>query len=167
MRMIFKLLYNNVHGSPVNQLITLVSSVDTLYTPMHDLHVGCNQIDFALTLLRPNCMIWFGKKQQWYFLDSIFHSVDIWVSIFYLLFKCSMSYELSSTPPLSVSYNISNLTRSCYFHLRRMKVIRRSITLTVFATIAHAFICSHTDYCNLLFVGLPHWKPLWIVNTVR
>ena len=56
---------------------------------------------------------------------------------------------------LSFSDHIKNLTRSCYYHLRRLKAIRRSASSLVFTSIVHVFICSRIDYCNFLFVGLP------------
>src|SRR6218665_4016136 len=57
---------------------------------------------------------------------------------------------------LTFSDDILTLTRSCYFYLRHLRAIRRSITHTVFATIVHAFICSRIDYCNSLD---PHGSP--------
>ena len=56
---------------------------------------------------------------------------------------------------LTFTEHISNLTRSCFFHLRRLRAIRRSVAPTVFTTIVHAFICSRVDYCNSLLMGLP------------
>ena len=56
---------------------------------------------------------------------------------------------------LTFSDHILTLTRSCYFHLRRLRAIKRSITPIVFATIVYAFICSRIDYYNSLLMGLP------------
>jgi len=42
-----------------------------------------------------------------------------------------------------------------YYHLWRLKAIRRSVSSPVFTSIVHAFICCRIDYCNSLFVGLP------------
>ena len=56
---------------------------------------------------------------------------------------------------LTFSEHINNLTRSCYFQLRRLSAIRRSVFSSVFTSIVHAFICSRIDYCNSLFLGLP------------
>ena len=52
-------------------------------------------------------------------------------------------------------YIISNLTRSSYFHLKRLRVIRRSVSSSIFTTLVHAFVFSRIDYCNSLLVGLP------------
>src|SRR6218665_3799312 len=56
---------------------------------------------------------------------------------------------------LTFADHISLLTRSCYYQLRRLRAIRRSVSANVFLTIVHAFVCSRIDYCNSLLIGLP------------
>src|SRR5678815_4361152 len=56
---------------------------------------------------------------------------------------------------LTFTEHISNLTRSCFFQLRRLRAIRQSVSSSVYTTIVHAFICSRLDYCNSLLMGLP------------
>ena len=66
--------------------------------------------------------------------------------------------DLVVTLDSSVTFteHISNLTRSCFFQLRRLRAIRRSVSPSVFTTIVHnTFICSQLDYCNSLLMGLP------------
>ena len=70
-----------------------------------------------------------------------------------LLYIRDLGVTLDST--LSFRDHISNRTRSCYYHLRRLKANRRSVSSSVFTSIVHAFICSRIDYCNSLFIGLP------------
>src|SRR6218665_3942486 len=55
---------------------------------------------------------------------------------------------------LTFSDHTSNLTRS-YFHLSRLRAIRKSVSISVFTFIVHAFVCSPIDYCNSLLIGLP------------
>src|SRR6218665_2842024 len=55
---------------------------------------------------------------------------------------------------LTFSDHISNLTRS-YFHLRRLRAIRKTVPISVFTIIVHAFVFSPIDYCNSLLIGLP------------
>ena len=45
------------------------------------------------------------------------------------------------------------LLESCYFHLRRLKQIRRYVEPDVIHSLVHAFVTSHLDYCNGLFAG--------------
>src|SRR6218665_1006690 len=57
-----------------------------------------------------------------------------------------VSFTLDSS--LTFSDHISNLTRSSYFHLRRLRAIRKSVSIPVFTYIVHAFVCSRIDYCR-------------------
>ena len=45
--------------------------------------------------------------------------------------------------------------QSSYFHSRRIRVIRRSLSSSITSTLIHAFICSRIDYCNSLLIVLP------------
>ena len=55
----------------------------------------------------------------------------------------------------TLTEHIANLTRSSYFHPRRLRGIRRSVSSAVFTSIIHELICSGIDYPNSLLVGLP------------
>src|SRR6218665_3516320 len=56
---------------------------------------------------------------------------------------------------LTFSLHISHLIRSSYFQLRRLRTIRKAVSVTIFTSIVHAFVCSMIDYCNSLLIGLP------------
>jgi len=56
---------------------------------------------------------------------------------------------------LTFSQHISNLTRSSYFQLRRLRTIRKAVSVPIFTSIVHVFVCSRIDYCNSLMIGLP------------
>src|SRR6218665_124750 len=56
---------------------------------------------------------------------------------------------------LIFSNHISNLTPCSYFHLRRLRDIRKSVSILVFTFLAHAFVCSQIDHCNSLLIVLP------------
>jgi hypothetical protein len=56
---------------------------------------------------------------------------------------------------LDLKQHITNICRQCYFQLRQLRVIRRSLPGDVLKTLLHAFISSRLDYCNSLFYGLP------------
>ena len=47
-------------------------------------------------------------------------------------------------------------TRTCYFELRRLASIRRSLTSTATATLVSAFVLSIINYCNSLLFGSTH-----------
>src|SRR6476660_5996913 len=48
---------------------------------------------------------------------------------------------------LTFTEHISELTRSSYFQLRRLRAIRISVSSSTFISIVHAFVCSRIDYC--------------------
>ena len=136
-----------VHGLPSAQL-ALTGRINAL---SQDLHLWMSSNRLSLNSSKTQ-LIWFGTRQQLAKLD------------FALLAQTFPSFTFSSSvrdlgvvldSTLTFSEHIKNLTRSCYFHLRRLRAIRRSVSSSVFTTIVHAFICSRIDYCNSLFVGLP------------
>jgi len=94
-------------------------------------------------------LIWLGTKQQLLKLDlslltSLFPDFTFSYSV------RDLGVTLDNT--LSFSEHLLHLTRSCYYHLRRLRAIRRSVSSSVFTTIVHAFICCRKS----LFVGLPN-----------
>ena len=56
---------------------------------------------------------------------------------------------------LSMTDYIKKLSRSCFFQLRQLPTIRRSLSKEAIRLILHAFVVSRLDYCNALFTGLP------------
>ena len=57
---------------------------------------------------------------------------------------------------LSMNAHVSNIARTCYFELRRLASIRRSMTSTATATLVSAFVLSRIDYCSSLLFGSVH-----------
>src|SRR6218665_2358879 len=56
---------------------------------------------------------------------------------------------------LTFSQHISKLTLSFYFQLRRLRTIRKAVTVPIFTSILHVFVYSRIDYWNSLLIGLP------------
>src|SRR6218665_81257 len=83
---------------------------------------------------------------------TVFHTLP-----FILLFVTWVSVTLDSA--LTFSQHISNLTRSSYFQLRRLRTIRKAVSVPIFTSIVHAFVCSRIDYCNFLLIGFPKTRP--------
>src|SRR6218665_1323312 len=50
---------------------------------------------------------------------------------------------------------IDQVCRSCYYQLRQLRVIARSLTFNAAVSLVHAFVFSRLDYCSSIFVGLP------------
>src|SRR6218665_695021 len=97
--------------------------------------------------------IWFGTPQQLSKLDLPL-LIERFPSFTFHSSVRNLGVVLDST--LTFSEHVAHLTRSSYFHLRRLRAIRRSfVSSHVFTSIVHAFVCSRIDYCNSLLVGLP------------
>ncbi|KAI2659521.1 putative RNA-directed DNA polymerase from transposon BS [Labeo rohita] len=46
--------------------------------------------------------------------------------------------------------------KSCFYHIRNIVRLRRSLNFKDAKTVIHAFITSRLDYCNSLLYGLPN-----------
>ena len=56
---------------------------------------------------------------------------------------------------LTMRQHIAIITRTCFFHLRRLRSIRRQLGSDVAKRLVSAFVLSRIDYSNALFAGLP------------
>ena len=101
-------------------------------------------------------LIWLGTQQQLHKLNFSLLT-DKFPSFTYSSSVRNLGVTLDSS--LTFTEHISNLTRSCFYQLRRLRTIRRSVTPAVFTSIVHAFICSRVDYCNSLLLGFPSSPP--------
>src|SRR6218665_3881795 len=63
--------------------------------------------------------------------------------------------------------HINRLCRDCYYQLRQLWVISRSLTSTATATLVHAFVTSRLDYCSTLYIGLPAVRLGCIERVIR
>jgi len=57
-------------------------------------------------------------------------------------------------PLLTLSNHVNNLSRSCFYYLRQLRAIRKSLPMHAITTLVHALICSRIDHGNALFIGL-------------
>ena len=56
---------------------------------------------------------------------------------------------------LTFSHHINLIARKCYYKLRQLRVVSRSLTHQSRLTLVHAFVTSRIDCCCYLLVGLP------------
>jgi len=55
---------------------------------------------------------------------------------------------------LTMANLIAALSRSCFFHLRRLRFIKQSLTPDANKTLVHAFVSNRLDCCNGLLAGV-------------
>ncbi len=56
---------------------------------------------------------------------------------------------------LTMRQHVNRTASSCFFHIRRLRQIRRSVGPEVTKRLVSAFILSRLDYCNAALAGLP------------
>jgi hypothetical protein len=54
----------------------------------------------------------------------------------------------------SMSAHVSSLSRTCFFQLRQIRAVRRSLDRESTKTLVNSFISSRLDYCNSLLYGI-------------
>src|SRR6218665_1073264 len=71
----------------------------------------------------------------------------------YVLFQTTVrDLGVTLDSALTFSQHISNLTRSSYFQMRRLKTIRKAVSIPTSTSIVYAFVCSRIAYCNSLLI---------------
>ena len=63
---------------------------------------------------------------------------------------------LTMDSDLNFHSHVSDLRKSCFFHLKRLKAIRCIIPMEQLANLIHAFITSQLDFCNSLYYCFPN-----------
>jgi len=56
---------------------------------------------------------------------------------------------------LSLQQHVSTVSARCFYKLRQLRCVRRSLDHDSIATLVHAFISSRVDYCCSLLTGCP------------
>ena len=54
---------------------------------------------------------------------------------------------------LGIDLHVNNITRSCFYQLRQLKSIRRSLSTDSAKTLVHSLTSSRVEYCNSIFYG--------------
>ena len=54
---------------------------------------------------------------------------------------------------LTFAPHLHRLSRDCYYQLRQLHTVARSLTASAATTLVHAFITSRLDYCSTLYTG--------------
>ena len=66
----------------------------------------------------------------------------------------SLYTQLPLDSQLSMDVHVAAVCRSCYYQLRQLRPLTRSLSTAAAETVVHAFIASRLDYCNALLYGV-------------
>jgi len=58
---------------------------------------------------------------------------------------------------LSLEKHVSNVCSTCFYWLRQLRRVRRSLDAESVLTLVHAFVTSRVDYCNAVLAGAPRY----------
>jgi hypothetical protein len=96
--------------------------------------------------------IWLGNWQQLKKIDPQAISADFP----HFVFSTSVrNLGVVLDQELTFSEHLNLLSRVCFFQLRQLRVISRSLSPNAALALVHAFVCSRIDYCSAIYVGLP------------
>ena len=99
-------------------------------------------------------VIWFGTKSSLKKLENNNLTLHVGNDV---IVAASSVRDLGVTldSELSMRKHDSKVASVCYFHLRRLKTIKRVLGEQTTATLVMAFVTSRLDHCNAILAGLP------------
>src|SRR6218665_1672446 len=76
---------------------------------------------------------------------------------FLLLTFSSAVWDLGVTLDCELIFStyINLLSRDCFYQLRQLRTLTRSLTASATATLVHTFVANRLDYCSSLYAAWP------------
>jgi hypothetical protein len=96
-------------------------------------------------------IIWLGLRQQLAHVDN--EPVHLLDGTVIELSTSVRNLGVTFDSTMTMANHVSTVTCSCFYQLRQLRVIRRSLTDDAAATLVHALVSSRVDYCNALLYG--------------
>jgi hypothetical protein len=95
--------------------------------------------------------IWLGSSQQLKKVEHIRLSVG---GVDVVPLDCVRDLGVTLDSKLTMKQHVDTVARSCFYQLRQLRSIRRSLTFDALRTLVHAFVVSRVDYCNAVLYGV-------------
>jgi len=98
-------------------------------------------------------LIWFGSRTNLGKLSTHDLSINIGSEIIKPV-SCVRDLGFHFDDELRMKQHINTIARTCFYHLQRLRQIRRRAGQEVTVRLVLALVMSRTDFCNALFAGL-------------
>ena len=136
-----------------------------LYADDTQFHDSCKSTDAAVLAARAMRVI--GAVRDWMSSNRLRLNADktqfIWLGTSHFLDVLQINSIPANDvvnnlgvyfdPELLMERQVNKLCQVCYFHLRRLRTVRQSLTKESLLTLVHAFITSRVDHCNGVLYG--------------
>ena len=67
---------------------------------------------------------------------------------------------------LTMKQHVNKVISACFYHLRRLRQLKRHVSRDTLRQLVSAFILNRLDYCNSLLYGLP-WSTIAPLQRVQ
>jgi hypothetical protein len=108
--------------------------------------------------------IWLGTRQQLAKLD-LFSLASEFPDFTFATTVHDLGVQLDQE--LTFAPQLHRLARDCYYQLRQLRTVIRSLTSAATLTLVHSFVTSRIDYCSSLYIGLPSSKLTCLDRVLR
>src|SRR5208282_3406823 len=105
---------------------------------------------YKLMMMMMMMMMWLGTRQQLEKLQVrslVLDGATIEIS------ESAKNLGVTLDSELTMQSHANNVARSCFYQLKQLRSVRRTLTRDATLTLVHAFVTSRVDYCNSVFVG--------------
>ena len=99
-------------------------------------------------------VIWMGSRHSTRILDGCSPSLSLGADTVAAASSVRL-LGITATPDLLLEKYASTVSAKCFFQLRQLRKIRRSLDTASTCTLIHAFVTSRVDYCNCLLANAP------------
>ena len=99
-------------------------------------------------------VIWFGSRSNLDKLSGRDHTLSFDAETIHPV-TTVRDFGVYLDSELSMKHHISKVAAACYYHLRRLRQVRRRVGQDIAVRLVMALITTRLDYCNALLASLP------------
>jgi len=94
--------------------------------------------------------MWLGSRQQ---LTKLTIHTLLLDGITIKISETAKNLGVTLDSELTMQVHASNVACSCFYQLKQLRSVRRTLTRDATLTLVHTFVSSRVDYCNSVFAG--------------